>query len=97
MSFSQADMNNGGLKRIIRKMEFVQWVEYELSKNELIDGNDYVGLIERGQEPKTFFNIESKTLGGSTRLYQDFDYREIMVFSLADVEKTYKRQVYSFM
>ena len=45
LSFNQVDMRTGSFSRVIRHIDARDKSEIELSKNELIDKNDYIGLI----------------------------------------------------
>ena len=61
--------------------------------NTFIDNNDYLGLIQAEPDSQSFFNIEK---------YEYFDYTFDRLDSptelyLSDLEKTYEREVYTFM
>ena len=45
LSFNQVDMRTGSFSRVIRPIDARTKTEIELSKNEIVDYNDYFGLI----------------------------------------------------
>ena len=74
--------------------------QIELSVNKFEDRNDYLGLIQFEPEPQQFFNIEKLTYGLETRARKYFKTDQTnypTMFVLSDIEKTYEREVYSFM
>ena len=93
-------MKTGNLSRVIRPIDLKLNPAIELSTNTLYNYDDHFGLIKTEPEPKTFFNIE-KNIDGGSRLLETLNLkRELFnwaIFSLSDVEKTYEREVYSFM
>ena len=93
-------MKTGNLSRVIRAVDIKLYPGIELSTNTLFDIDDYFGLIYAEPEPKSFFNIEKNYDYGSQHFQTLFPDRKLVhwaIFSLSDVEKTYEREVYSFM
>ena len=91
-------MKTGKLTPVIRVLDAFSNSEIELSLNELIDRNDYFGLLHSDPDPKAFFNLELSKPSGAERINkrQEMVYKPVL-FSLSDVKKTYEREVYTFM
>ena len=74
--------------------------QIELSVNKFEDRSDYLGLIQSEPEPYQFFNLEKVTNDLESRLSKYFREKKTnfpFTFVLSDIEKTYEREVYSFM
>ena len=91
-------MKTGKLTPVIRVFQTFSVNEIQLSLNELIDRNDYFGLLYSDPDPKPFFNLELLKPSGSERINkrQEIVHKPV-IFSLSDVKKTYEREVYTFM
>ena len=66
VSFNQVDMRTGLFSRVIRVIDAKSNPRIELSMNNFIDKNDYIGLILADPEPTTYFNLEKITMYGAT-------------------------------
>ena len=62
VTFNQVDIENGRLVQITKvlpiKGAFSESI-FELSRNELIDRNDYLGIFFSDPEPVSFFSLEN--------------------------------------
>ena len=65
----------------------------ELSHNEFIDNNDYVGFLSPDPEPFNFLSIEDKTTESSPSNTTKASF----TVKLSDKKRNYERQVYTFM
>ena len=65
----------------------------ELSQNEFIDHNDYVGFLSPDPEPYNFLSIEDKTTESSPSSSPKASF----IIKLSDKKRNYERQVYTFM
>ena len=75
-------------------------MEIELSMNKLVNRDDYFGLVQVEPEPQQFLSIEKITDFQSERLSNSLfgdTLEHPVLFSLSDIERTYEREVYSFM
>ena len=68
--------------------------------NTFLNKNNYIGLIDAEPDQQQFFNIEKVDLDVINPVLMQFEFAGVRLpalFTLSDLEKTYEREVYTFM